>query len=100
MKRREEMKSVPYRKHSERRALAEVGSASCLHYFPALTFIFAALVCVLADVAAGQNGAIVNLSDPNVRQQVVERLASERPAKKNCSVGNSKERRLDTERAN
>ncbi|MBA7614420.1 hypothetical protein ES703_21684 [subsurface metagenome] len=76
------MKSVPYRKHSERRALAKVGSASCLHCFPALTFIFAALVCVLADVAAGQNGAIVNLSDPNVRQQVVERLASESRQKK------------------
>ncbi|MCJ7779007.1 MAG: S8 family serine peptidase, partial [Sedimentisphaerales bacterium] len=76
------MKSVPDRKHPERRALAELGGAFCLHRFPALTFTFAVLVCILADATADQKGTIVNLSNPNVRQQIVERLASESRQKK------------------
>lgn len=75
------MKIILCRK-PQRRALAEVGSAFCLRCLPALTFMLTVSVCVLADVAAEQKSAIANLSNPNVRQQAVEQLASESQRKK------------------
>ena len=76
------MKSFFYSKYSGRGVLAEVGMESCLHRFSFFAFIFATLVCILAGVAAGRNATINNLSDPNVRQQTAERLASQSQQRK------------------
>ncbi|MFZ0035426.1 MAG: S8 family serine peptidase [Sedimentisphaerales bacterium] len=75
------MKNI-FDRNLRRRAFAKGGDALCLRRFPALTSIFAVLVCILADVTADQKGAITNLKDSNVRQNVVERLAGESRQKK------------------
>jgi len=73
------MKNLFYRKHSRRGVLAEAGSTLSLL---AIWLISAALICLLANVAAGQNAAPVNLGDPDVRQQIVEHLAAESQQRK------------------
>ena len=80
--RQDGMKNVFYNTYSQRKTPAETGSALSLLCLPPLTLIFAALLCFLATLEAGQNDAILNLSDPNVRQKLVERLASESQQKK------------------
>ncbi|GAG52946.1 unnamed protein product, partial [marine sediment metagenome] len=40
------------------------------------------MLCVSADITAAQDDAIVNLSDPNVRKQQVERLAGQSQQRK------------------
>ena len=81
------VRSFFYNKHSQR-PLTEVGSGFFHRWFLALTFTFATLVCVLADVAVGRDGTIVivNLRDPNVRRQIVERLARESQGKKAAAL--------------
>jgi len=83
--RQDGMKSVFYNTYSQGRTPAKTGSAFSLFCFPPITFVFAALLCVLADVALGQDAPITNLSDPNVRQQTVERLASRSRQKKTAA---------------
>jgi len=62
-------------KHSETLVPISVGTAFFLHRSSTFTLIFAALICVLVNVSTGESNAAVDLSDPNVRQLVVERLA-------------------------
>ena len=76
-KRQDGMKSGFYGKHSQRGLFAELSGALSLHCFSVLTFIFTALVLISANFAAGADGTTVNLSDPDVRQQQVQRLAVE-----------------------
>jgi subtilisin family serine protease len=80
------MKSSLYSKHPDKTALTQLHSGFCyLRHFSIHTFISAALLCVLADVALGRDAPITNLSDPNVRQQTVERLASQSQQKKTAA---------------
>lgn len=76
------MKSIFYSKHSETAVLISTDIAFCPYCFSTRTFIFAALVCVLANIVAAQNNATVNLSDLNVRRHAVERLETESRQKK------------------
>jgi subtilisin family serine protease len=73
------MKNLFYSKHSRTGVLAEAGSALSLL---AIRLISAALICLLANVAAGQNVASVNLTNPDVRQQQVGHLAAESQQRK------------------
>lgn len=80
------MKSSFYSKHPDKTALTQLHSRFCyLRHFSIHTFISAALLCVLAGVALGQDAPITNLSDPNVRQQTVERLATQSQQKKTAA---------------
>ena len=85
------VKSFFNSKHSQG-PLTERGSAFCLHRCWPLTFIFAVLLCFSADIAAGGNIAATNLSDPNVRQQTVERLASQSRRRKAAAIAMAKKR--------
>lgn len=79
------MKSIFCIKRFDRPVPAELYGVFCFCRFSFLVFIFAALVCILANVAAGSDDAIVNLSTPNVRQQAVERLATQSQQKKTAA---------------
>ena len=80
------MKSSFYSKHPEKTVLTQLHSRFCyLHCSSILILISAALLCVLAGVALGQDAPITNLSDPNVRQQTVERLAAQSQQKKTAA---------------
>ncbi len=80
------MKSSFYSKHPEKTVLTQLHSRFCyLHCSSILILISAALLCVLAGVALGQDAPITNLSDPNVRQQTVERLAGQSQQRKTAA---------------
>jgi len=66
------MESVFYSKYSKR-----ASRLRSHQHFSAFPFISAVLACVFVNVAAARNSNIVNLSNPAVRRQVVERLAQQ-----------------------
>jgi hypothetical protein len=76
------MKNFFYGKHSQRGFFAELSNTLSLYCFSSLIFIFTALFWVTGNVA---DGAIVNLSDPDVRQQQVQRLAAESRQRKTAA---------------
>jgi len=69
-------------KHSETLVPISAGTAFFLHRSSTFTLIFAALICVLVNISTGESNAAVDLSDPNVRQQLVERLAKQSQQRK------------------
>jgi len=64
-------------KHSETLVSVSASFKFCLRHCSTFTFAISALLFVLINIAVGQSNAAVDLSDPNVRQQLVERLAKQ-----------------------
>ena len=54
--------------------LAAIGSF-CRCCYKTFIFISALLLVIVPNVSAGQNKHVVDLSDPNIRWQIVEQLA-------------------------
>ncbi|UCE99972.1 MAG: S8 family serine peptidase [Planctomycetota bacterium] len=69
-------------KHSETYVPCCAGTKFYLHRYSTFTFIIAALIYFFANIAAGQSDAMVDLSDANVRQGAVERLAGQSQKRK------------------
>jgi len=79
------MKSIFPTPHPAKRALIRALTARLLPRFLALTTILIAQMSLLGRPAPAQSTNTVKLSDPNVRQQTVERLASQSRQKKTAA---------------